>query len=147
MTSSDEPSQIPPNVSPLRFMMAEAAGVAHARFETLDAAKQASNAVAVMEGDYGGQIYFTCPVRHIRCTSEALKQLLDDLDGCQWDDPDGAGLYYELGTPGSGVAGGMGDGAIIDGVWLHKRLEHLRAQVEEVVAGTRTRIEAVESAE
>ena len=147
MASSDEPSQIPPNVSPLRFMMAEAAGVPHARFDTLEAAKRAPDAVAVMEGDYGGQIYFTCPVRHIRCTSNSLKQLLDDLDECLWGDPDGAGLYYEVGTPGSGVAGGMGGGTIIDGVWLHERLGHLRPQVEEVIAGTRERIEAPESAE
>lgn len=65
MGPSDEPSQIPPNVSPLRFMMAEAAAVPHVRFGTLEAARQAPDAVAVMEGDYGGQIYFTCPVRNI----------------------------------------------------------------------------------
>ncbi len=127
--------------------MAEAAGISHMRFDTLESAKQAPDAVAVMEGDYGGQIYFTCPVRHIRCASTALRQLLDDLDECQWGDPDGAGLYYEVGNPGSCVAGGMGGGAIIHGVWLHERLEHLRSQVEEVIAGTRTRIEPGESAE
>src|SRR3954468_15986481 len=113
MAASDEPSEIPPNVSPLRFMMAEAAGVPHARFETLEAANQFADAVAVMEGDYGGQIYFTCPVRHIRCTSQALEQLLNDLDESQWGDPDGAGLFYEVGVPGAGVAGGMGGGAIV----------------------------------
>jgi hypothetical protein len=128
-------------------MMAEAEGVPHARFDTLESAQQAPDAVAVMEGDYGGQIYFTCPVRHIRCTSDVLKQLLDDLDDCQWGDPEGAGLYYEVGIPGSGVAGGMGGGAIVDGVWLHKRLEHLRGQVEEVIAGNRAQIKAGESTE
>ncbi|HLL89198.1 MAG TPA: hypothetical protein VK324_07835 [Tepidisphaeraceae bacterium] len=128
-------------------MTAAAAGIPHVRFDTLDAARQAPDAVAVMEGDYGGQIYFTCPVRHIRCTPNALKQLLDDLDESQWCDPGGAGLYYEVGASGSGVAGGMGGGAVIDGVWLHRELEHLRSQVEEVIAGTRTRVETGGSAE
>ena len=91
MERSDDPSQIPPNVSPLRFMIAAAAGTPHARFDSFDAAKRAPDAVAIMEGDYGGQIYFSCPVRHIRCTSKALEQLLKDLDDCQWADPGGAG--------------------------------------------------------
>jgi len=141
MEPSKDPSQIPSDVSPLRFMIAEAEGVPHVRFDTLESAKANPDAVVIMEGDYGGQIYLTCPVRLVRCTQAVLEQLLNDIDDYRWCDPSGAGLYFELGRTGTRVAGGMGGGAIIDGVWLHELLKHLRPQVEAVIDGRLDKIE------
>jgi hypothetical protein len=71
---------LPDGVSPLRFMMADAAGVEFRHCKTLSEARTISDAVAIMEGDYGGQIYFTCPVRHISCDADTLARLLTDLE-------------------------------------------------------------------
>lgn len=121
-------------------MIAEAEGVQHVRFDSLESAKANPDSVVIMEGDYGGQIYLTCPVRLVRCTQAVLKQLLNDIDDYRWCDPAGAGVYFELGKAGTRVAGGMGGGAIIDGVWLHEMLEHLRPQVEPVIDGRLNKI-------
>jgi hypothetical protein len=139
---SEDPKNIPAGASPLRYMMADAVGSKHQHCKTLSEARATEGTVAVMEGDYGGQIYFVCPVRHIRCDAETLSRLLTDLDALGWDDPDGAGLYFEFALPGASIAGGMGGGTVSDGVWLHNRLEHLRAKVEAVVAGTLTSVSA-----
>jgi len=121
-------------------MMADAAKAEYRHCKNLSEAGRLDDTAAVMEGDYGGQIYFTCPVRHIHCNAETLAQLLTDLDALAWNDPQGAGLFFEVAAPGSSIAGGMGGGAVCDGVWLHPELELHRAGVEGVVAGTLTAI-------
>ena len=136
---------LPDGVSPLRFMMADAAGVEFRHCKTLSEARTISDAVAIMEGDYGGQIYFTCPVRHISCDADTLARLLTDLDALGWNDPEGAGLYFEVASLAAGIAGGMGGGAVSDGVWLHPELERHRASVEAVVAGTQPSINSNET--
>ena len=133
---NEDPIQIPDGVSALRFMMADPATAPYRHCKTLTEARAMEGTVAIMEGDYGGQIYFTCPVRHIHCDADTLSRLLTDLDALGWNDPEGSGLYFEFAAPGAGVAGGMGGGAVCDGVWLHERLEHRRASIEAVVAGT-----------
>lgn len=140
MEPSIEPSQIPSNASPLRLMISEAHGVPHVRFDTLELARANPDALVIMEGDDGGQIYLTVPVRLVRCSQQALERLLSDVDGCQWRDSSSAGVYFEAGKTGARAAGGMGGGAIIDGVWLHKELEHLRPQVEAVLDGQSPKI-------
>ena len=121
-------------------MMAAGTGSEYRHYKTLAEARAAEGTAAVMEGDYGGQIYFTCPVRHIHCDADTLERLFTDLDALCWNDPEGAGLYFEVASPGDGIAGGMGGGLVCDGVWLHSRLEHLRPSVEAVIAGTLPRI-------
>ena len=137
---NEEPTQIPEGVSPLQFMMANAVGAEYRQCKSLTDARKLEGAVAIMEGDYGGQIYFTCPVRHIRCDDNTLTRLFRDLDALGWDDPSGAGLCFEFLPVGAEVPGGMGGGAVVDGVWLHPRLESQRADVEAVIAGARTHI-------
>jgi len=96
-----------------------------------------------MEGDYGGSIYLTCPVRLVHCDEPTLQQLLIDLDKHDWNDPEGVGVYYEVAPVGSGVVGGNGGGAVTDGLWLHPDLEAkgLRERVAAVVRGERERLD------
>jgi hypothetical protein len=116
-------------------MMASATAAEYRHFKTLAQARDVDGAVAVIEGDYGGQIYFTCPVRHLRCEANTLSRLLNDLDALKWNDPEGAGLFFEIAAPGSCIPGGMGGGLVCDGVWVHPEFEHQRARVEAVIAG------------
>jgi hypothetical protein len=124
-------------------MMSDAAGAEYRHSKTLSEARNMESAIAVMEGDYGGQIYFTCPVRRIYCDADTLVQLLAELDALGWNDPEGAGLFFEVAALGSSITGGMGGGAVRDGVWLHPELEPHRASVEAVVAGTLRSINAL----
>jgi len=40
--------------------------------------------MVIFEGDYGGQIYATCPASLVRCSEETLQGLLRDLDTVGW---------------------------------------------------------------
>jgi len=134
--------QIPDHESALRRMLADAHGRPYDALESLDEAKARADATVVMEGDFGGSIYLTCPARIVQCDETTLRQLLHDLDEREWDDPDGAALYFEIAPVGSGVEGGTGGGAVTLGVWLHPALEAmgLRERVEGVITGRRLRI-------
>jgi TPR repeat protein len=91
---------------------------------TFAEAVAAPDGVIIAEGDYGGQIYFTCPARLVRCSEAELLQLLEEVDATQWDSvlEGGARIYYERLPVGAGVAGGMGGGEIVEGVWMHEDL-------------------------
>lgn len=106
-------------------------------YKTLEQARSDQSAALVMEGDSGGQIYLTCPVARIGCEPEALENLLIELDSFAWGD--GETFFIKHLPIGSHVAGGMGGGAVIDGVWLHEDFEnlHLRPAVEQIVFGIR----------
>lgn len=118
-------------------MMADADGGEYVAFASLEAARLAGGATVVMEGDYGGQIYLTCPVQSVNCDESRLLVLLAELDGFGWQDPEGARLYYERAPMGSGVGGGMGGGKVVDGVWLHDELRKLglAERVQAVIGG------------
>ena len=135
---------IPEHESAVRRMIADAHGGGYNAVRSLDEAKATPGAAIVMEGDYGGSIYLTCPAHLVHCGERTLRQLLDDLDEHEWGegDPEGAGLYYEVAPVGSGIAGGSGGGVVANTVWLHPDLEAkgLRAGVEAVIAGERPRI-------
>jgi len=118
-------------------MVSDSRGEAYRAFRTLVEAQEVSDGVVVMEGDYGGQIYLTCPARLVKCDQAALERLLRDLDRLRWKAPETAHVFFERGSPGSGVWGGMGGGLIVDGVWLHPDLQKLgiEQQVRDVIAG------------
>jgi hypothetical protein len=140
---STEMDVIPDHESAVRRMMAEAEGGRYEAITSLDEAKASADAAVVMEGDYGGSIYLTCPARLVHCDEPTLRQLLRDLDEHDWSNPEGVGLYYEVAPVGSGIAGGSGGGVVTEGLWLHPDLEArgLREHVEAVIAGRRVRLD------
>ena len=101
------------------------------------------DAYVVLQGDWGGQIYLTAPVTHVKCSEAELSSLLVALDHHAWpcNDGDGAEMFYERFAPGAGVAGGMGGGTTTYSVWLHPELEEagFRRLVSTVLSGESTR--------
>lgn len=104
--------------SPLRSMMDEGLQ----SFAGLNDARSDPDAVAIFEGDWGGQIYAVVRVSCIRCSEAQLNDLLEQLDGLGWSEPDGASVYFERHRPGQGIAGGMGGGQAPLEVWIHPQI-------------------------
>lgn len=90
----DEDSVTPEHESQLRRILADAAGEPYSALQSLEEAKRAA-AVVLMEGDYGGSIYLTCPARVVQCDEPTLRQLALDIDERDWSDPEGVGSFYE----------------------------------------------------
>lgn len=133
---------LPEHHSPVRAILAAARGQSYTAFENLVAARAHPDGTLVFEGDYGGMIYLTAPARLILCGEGTLEQLLADIDDVCWGDSRGAGLYFEALSVGSIVAGGMGGGRVVEGVWLHADLEALllRPEIGAVLAGRSFRL-------
>jgi hypothetical protein len=108
------------------------------KYMGFDEARSKENGVVIMEGDWGGQIYLTCPMKYVKCGEEALIGLLHDLDRKEWDcnEGDGASVHYICVKPGYGVAGGMGGGIVEDGLWVHGDINpKLAAKIRQVLSG------------
>ncbi len=90
---------------------------------SLDEARDMDHTAVIMQGGDGAQIYLTVPVKYVRCDEAALRELLVSLDALAWKRPANAALSFELAPIGSGVFSDLGGGSIVDGVWLHPRLE------------------------
>jgi hypothetical protein len=133
---------LPEHHSPVRAIVAAARGQLYTAFENLVAARAHPDGALVFEGDCGGMIYLTVPARLVACDEDTLVQLLADIDDVCWGDSSGAGLYFEALPVGSSVAGGMGGGHVVEGVWLHADLEALllRPEVVAVLAGRSGRL-------
>ncbi|CAF0940381.1 unnamed protein product, partial [Didymodactylos carnosus] len=82
--------------SPMRSMISSAHGEEYEAIKNFNDAKTTENCVLIFEGDYGGQIYLTCPMKYVQCNEQILKQLLNDIDKLQWDDEQGCRMYYEI---------------------------------------------------
>jgi hypothetical protein len=124
-------------------MMAETSGRTYTAFQSLAAARQHPESVVIFEGDDGGTIYLTIPVRKTTCDEPALKRLLFDIDAMCWSDASMARIVYEVATVGAGVAGGTGGGRVVDGLWLHPAVEALRMRndIQQVLHGQREHID------
>jgi hypothetical protein len=135
--------RLPEHHSPLRSMMAEASGSIYTAIETLVAAREHPGSVVIFEGDDGGTIYLTILAREVACDERALGQLLIDIDAMCWSDSSMARIVYEVVPAGAAVAGGMGGGRVIDGLWLHPRVEALgmRENIQQVLHGRRDQID------
>lgn len=133
---------VPEHHSPVRAILAAARGQPYTAFENLVVARAHPDSVLIFEGDYGGMIYLAVPARLVACGEDTLEQLLADIDSVCWGDSGGAGLYFEVLPVGSHVAGGMGGGRVVDGVWLHADLEMLllRPEIVAVLAGRAARL-------
>ncbi|MFH1430356.1 MAG: hypothetical protein ABIG71_02410 [Candidatus Uhrbacteria bacterium] len=94
----------------------------------------------VLDGDWGGQIFLTCPVELIPGltydtvdgnpfvtggSTDQIWKLLEELDRFAWpsNEGDGAAMHLEMADEGEGVSGGMGGGETTDGLWLHREFE------------------------
>jgi hypothetical protein len=141
---SDRFKPLPGHHSQVRFLMAEASQDIYTAFTTFVAAREHPSSVVIFEGDDGGTIYLTIPVREVACGEATLRQLLFDIDAMCWSDTRGARVVYEVVPVGAAVAGGMGGGQVIDGLWLHPRVEALgmREDFQQVLDGKRQRIDA-----
>lgn len=106
-------------------------GLEEARTNTLGA--------VVLEGDWGGQIFATCPARLVECDHDALVRLTLDLDSVLWGEPDGASVRYEVRAVGSSVPGGMGGAEMVEGVWVHDEIRRrgLGKAVRDVILNRR----------
>jgi hypothetical protein len=135
--------ELPKHHSGVRSMMAEAYDGNYVALESLEAARNHSSGLIIFEGDDGGTIYLTIPTYKVTCSQIALHRLLSDLDAMCWKDPRMAHVLYEIVPIGGAVAGGMGGGRVIDGLWLHPKVEELgvREDIEQVLHGKRDRIE------
>ena len=93
-------------------------------YDDLKTAKTDPDAYVIMEGDWGGQIYLTCPAKYIVCDEDVLKEILKKLDQTSWEcnGGDGAGIRFETYDLGDEVSGGMGGGMIMDGLWIHPKI-------------------------
>jgi len=141
-------SELPDHHSGVRSMVDKT----YRAYRSLEAAREDPDTAVVMEGDWGGSVYLTCPVRLVRCDATTLEAVLAVLDKLDWDDPEGARVYYEHLPAGSGVAGGTGGGIVVDGVWVNPHFKSHRAAGEDVslataladvVLGRRTTVPAV----
>ncbi len=121
-------------------MVADATGRSYQALRSLADAQAVPDGIVVLEGDYGGQIYVVAPAGEVRCSEEVLGQLLADVDGGAWDDAEGARVYYERHSPGAGISGGMGGGAVTGAIWVHPELSALRSSILEVLRGERSRL-------
>ncbi len=124
-------------------MVAEASGDSYTAFTTFAAAREHAGSVVIFEGDYGGTIYLTIPVREVTCGEAALKRLLLDIDTMCWSDTHGTRVVYETIPVGANVTGVMGGGRIVAGLWLHPKVETLgiREDIQQVLDGQREHID------
>ena len=136
-----------PHHSGVRRLAAIVTGEEYIAYRSLEDARADPDAAVIFEGDDGGQVYLTCPVRNVRCGEEVLRSLLADLDRLAWGQPDRARMQFERRPVGSGVGGGMGGGIVREGPWLHAELDTpgLAAQVVAVLAGERPTLDLRES--
>ena len=119
------------------------------RLGSLEDAKSNTMGAAILEGDWGGQIFATCPARLVECTHDDLLRLTLDLDSVLWGEPDGASVRYEVRSVGSPVPGGMGGAEIVEGVWVHEEVRRrgLGRAVRDIILNRRGQLSMDELAD
>jgi hypothetical protein len=142
-------TEIPKHHSSVQHIMNKYHSRTYVPLATLEEAKEQENGVVVLEGDWGGIIYATCPVKHLHdaITHDDIVSLCKTVEYDHWgygarDIPKevpaegGPGVYYQCVKPGGGVWGGSGGGKVIDGLWVHSKLtSELRRQITQVLLG------------
>jgi hypothetical protein len=112
---------------------------------SLEEARMMEHTAVVMRGAGGVQVYATVPVKYVACDEATLASLVRALDALEGR-RNGGTVKFELAPIDSGIEGGMGGAAIVDGIWLHPRLANygILPIVTDVVHGNQT-FEAVRS--
>lgn len=138
------PAELPSHESGLRRLISDSVGGDYVAFTSLAEAQQHSDAVAVFEGDDGGQIYAVVLVSEVVCGQPTLEVLLRDLDAIAWphNDANSAKVFFERRRVGDGIAGGMGGGVVVHGVWVHPEFVELGLDddIRRVIAAQQDRI-------
>lgn len=124
----------------LREWISNSQGKKFKSYKDLKSAKTDPDSYVVMQGDWGGQIYLTCPIKCVTCDEYMLKKVLRKLDGMCWGCNAGAGadLCYETHRSGDVVPGGMGGGLATDGLWIHPNIlneGNIKAELESIILG------------
>jgi hypothetical protein len=132
--------KLPKHESGARSLVASSHDGEYVAFRSLAEAKAAADGVVVFEGDYGGQIYVVARAQFVRCAEARMQQLLSELDGMSWADPDGASVFFESLPVGAIVAGGMGGGVVTPELWVHDRLRSWEPAIRAVLQGERASI-------
>ncbi|MGH7727813.1 MAG: hypothetical protein ACREM2_03315 [Vulcanimicrobiaceae bacterium] len=114
-------------------------------YRSLEEARSDAESATVLCGDDGGQIYLTVPTRYVACDERTLRGLLVALDAMEWNEPAMATLAFRRAPVGSNLFAGLGGATVIDGVWVHPRLEDagVRAAAASVIYGRQTLAEVV----
>jgi hypothetical protein len=128
---------------PFQDVIAGQLGYPYVAYDSLDAARVDKDAIVILTGDYGGQIYLTCPVGKLQCSELSLRALLTEMGTFAWGD--GEEIYFERARPDRFVSGGMGGGHVEDDVWIHRDFRNLfevgvdiLPDICEVIHGQRT---------
>ena len=106
-------------------LLSQAYGETFQALRGLTEARSYEDGAVILEGNFGGQIYLACPVSAVLCSDEAIRSLLEAVDGRCWGDPQGARVFYRRLPVGSIVAGGMGGGRVQDELWVHDEVREL----------------------
>lgn len=123
-------------MSAARFVASKVSGKTYQALKSLEEAKNYSDGVVVLEGDWGGFIYLVCPAALVKCSIATLTTLLEDLDKLTWGHPDrGRHIYYEQQPLGTFIAGGSGGGRVTEGVWVHPSFAsyNLQSTIEAII--------------
>jgi hypothetical protein len=114
-------------------------GELYVTLASLEEARMMEHTAVIMRGAGGGQVYATVPVKYVACDEAALTSLVRALDAVEGR-RNGGTVRFELAPIDSGIEGGMGGAAIIDGIWLHPRLANygILPFVTDVVHGRQT---------
>mgnify|MGYP001573503158 CR=1 FL=1 len=133
---------IPQGCSPVRFAISQVTNTRYKPINGFEEGLNTQDAVLIMEGDWGGQIYLTCPMKLVHCSEEALETLLTDLDDIAWDCNEGlgTGIYYEVRKAGEMISGGMGGGFVLDTLWVYPEFDNLEREIRDVIEGRSGRI-------
>jgi hypothetical protein len=105
----------------------------------LNTARQTENAYLIFEGDYGGDVYLTVPVKDVKCDENAIYFLLKDLDSIAWQCNKGGGrtAYYEIRKVGDITPNW---GQIKEKLWISPTSIKYEKDIVKVLSGKRERI-------
>ncbi|MBU2476687.1 hypothetical protein KKG83_04410 [Candidatus Micrarchaeota archaeon] len=117
--------------SPVRKIVSQAQNTDYKPIKTFEEAKKFDDSYLIMEGDYGGQIYLSTPVKLIKCDIKTLEKLLKELDKIAWDCNEGmgCGIYFERKKVGEGIWGGMGGGIALNELWVHEEFKDIKGKI------------------
>lgn len=120
------PDDLPEDASherPFEDLIAARLGYQYVAYRTMDEARTDDDAIVILQGDDGGQIYLTCPLNKVRCSQDCLSRLLREMGYFSW----GAGeeMFFERVRPDRFVSGGMGGGRVENDVWIHREFRNL----------------------